>query len=116
MGQVLCFSCRHPEHPLRRCLELLGSDGGAMPEPVYCECTPAGAMENEIERLATENQKLRMALLILAEKISYVASGRKDGVAEPAWVARRDWELIAAARTSEAPVEALLIALGLDDD
>jgi hypothetical protein len=116
MGQVLCFSCRHPEHPLRRCLELLGSDGGAMPEPVYCECTPGGAMENEIERLTSENQKLHTALLILAEKIAYVASGRKEGVAEPIWIASRDWELIAATRSSEEPVEALLIALGLNDD
>jgi hypothetical protein len=73
-------------------------------------------MENEIERLTRENQKLRMALLILTEKINYVANGRKDGVAEPAWVAERDWKLIGAARTAEEPVEALFVALGLGDD
>ena len=116
MAQVFCFSCRHPEHPLCRCLELLGSDGGAMPEPVYCECTPGGAMENEIQRLNAENQKLERALLSLATRIDFAANGRHGDPTSPVGIVIPDWELIVTARQAEEPIEALLTVLGLDND
>jgi hypothetical protein len=48
---VHCHDCAHEKHPLARCAEIIGSDGGTMPEPVYCECFDAGKAEAEIARL-----------------------------------------------------------------